>query len=194
MKLPAITSALVVFSVLITSAISADIVEEIDETQARIEFARVLRAENQWNEAIENYRKVLAVQPENYEVAAELAQTLAWNKQPEAAEKILADIPEEHRTSAAIEVAIDIDIRENRMDAAEQKIRQLLAIAETDPLRFRLASVLSWTKKYDESTKIFADLVERNPSDVQLRRRYAQVLGWAGKSSEASEQWKRSLE
>jgi thioredoxin-like negative regulator of GroEL len=166
----------------------------IDDLAARLEMARILRDSSKWDESIATYRKLLELDPSNRAAAGELVQVLVWTKQTKEAETLLAGIPEREWTPAAQAAAADLDIQAGRFDAAEKRLRSLLAIEPSDKLKLQLASVLSWKKQYPEAMEIFKALVEANPTDIQLRRKYAQVLGWAGRPDEAADQWKRSLD
>jgi predicted Zn-dependent protease len=168
---------------------------DIDEATARQEMARVLRDSGNHTEAIKAYQVLLHNAPQNPAAVSELAEVLVWTEQHEEAAKLLATIPEEQWTPSGLSAAADIDTHQGRFADAEKRLRSLLQEnPNSDPLQVRLASVLSWQEKFNESVEIFAGLVEKNPKDVQLRRRYAQVLGWAGKPEAASEQWRISLE
>lgn len=168
--------------------------QSIDDATARLEMARVLRDGGKLAEAINEYQKVLETDPDNTEAANDLAQALVWSEKADEAAKVLANIPADKLTKTGLDAAIDLDIREGKGEEAEKKLRALLKeTPEDDRTLLRLAEVLSWSKQYNESLEIFTGLVERYPDDVQLRRKYAQVLGWAGKPEAAAEQWKTSL-
>ena len=57
----------------------------------------------------------------------------------------------------------------------------------------KLAEMLSWQKKYDASLAEYRKILKALPDDTQVRRRYAFVLIWAGKHSEAASELKKTL-
>lgn len=167
---------------------------EIDDTTARLEMARVLRDSGQHPAAIAAYQELLQKHPHHRSAACELAEVFIWSKQPEQAAQLLADIPEEEWTPSGWAAAAALDTERGQLAQAEKRWRRLLELQPSDTVRVNLALVLSWQKKYEEALPLLAELVEKNPRDVQLRRNYAQILGWAGKPEAASEQWRLSLE
>lgn len=165
----------------------------ISDSMARVEMARAMRADARLREAIVEYRKVLAAEPGNATAACELAQTLVWNHENAEAAKILAGIPENKLTPAGLEAAADLSIDSGKFEDALAKLRALEKTQPSPKVRYRIASVLTWLKKYDEALPIYEELLKQAPGDVQLRRRYAQTLGWAGRNREAAGQWEISL-
>ena len=59
--------------------------------------------------------------------------------------------------------------------------------------RLKLAEMLSWAKKYDESIAEYNTILNVIPGDVQVRRKYAFTLIWAGKHNEAAIELKKTL-
>jgi thioredoxin-like negative regulator of GroEL len=180
-------------SLLLSCCVVLHAQSDIDDSTARLEMARVLRDGGKLAEAEAAYRQVLESKPKDVAAAQELVEVLVWAKKNSEAEAILVAIPEEEWTPTGLSAAADLDIQAGRFEIAEARLRKLQNQAPSDASALRLASVLSWRKAYPESLELFQALVEKNPSDVQLRRKYAQVLGWAGQQEQAAEQWKLSL-
>ena len=65
---------------------------------------------------------------------------------------------------------------------------------KNDKIRLKLASLLSWEKKYPQSIEQYEIILKNRPQDIQVRRRYAQVLTWMGNEQAAIEEWKKTLE
>ncbi|HMO17547.1 MAG TPA: tetratricopeptide repeat protein [Oligoflexia bacterium] len=65
---------------------------------------------------------------------------------------------------------------------------------QAERLRLKLAEVLSWQGRYDESLALYDSIIKNHPDDIQLRRNYAAVLSWAGRHSESVKQLKSTLE
>lgn len=63
-----------------------------------------------------------------------------------------------------------------------------------DQLLLKVAEIQSWQKKYDESLEKYKLLLKTHPDDIQLRRKYAMVLFWAGKNDEAAKELKTTLD
>lgn len=59
--------------------------------------------------------------------------------------------------------------------------------------RLKLAEVLSWTKRYDESLALYRTILAALPADLQVRRRYGLVLLWAGRPEESAAELRRTL-
>ncbi len=60
-------------------------------------------------------------------------------------------------------------------------------------MKFKLAELLSWTKRYADSLVLYRELLSARPDDTQLRRRYAYVLLWSGQLEASAAELKRTL-
>ena len=58
----------------------------------------------------------------------------------------------------------------------------------------RLAEILSWAEKYEESIAQYEILLDARPEDIDLRRKYAFVLIWAGYQEKGAEELKKTLD
>jgi len=166
----------------------------ISEQTARLQIARLLGQDARVQEAVAEYRKLLAEEPDLYEARLELAGLLSTMGETEEARAMLEAIPKEKLDRGGWETLASIHESQSQFAEAQKIYEDLLS---RDPgnqrLRFRLALVLSWQKKYDESLKYLRELARERPEDLQLWRHYAQILGWAGHHGEAIEAWRRTL-
>jgi len=56
-----------------------------------------------------------------------------------------------------------------------------------------MADLLSWTKHYPESLVQYEIILKAKPDDLQVRRKYALVLSWAGRKAEAMAELRKTL-
>jgi tetratricopeptide (TPR) repeat protein len=166
-----------------TSSVAA-----ISDDEARVELARVLSWQKNYDESLAQYRKADAA------LRAEYGQVLGWAGRREEAVASLSSVPADSLSPAAAVLLADLTLGDNKFAEAAKLYRQALVAAPDDlPTRFKLARVLSWQKRYDEALAEFDLLLEAAPEDVQVRRHRAQVLGWAGRVEESAAEWRRTL-
>jgi len=166
----------------------------ISEKSARIQMARMLQKDARAQEAIAEYRKLLADDPSLLPARIELAGLLTAQNQPAEARKLLESIPVEKLDRDGLNILASIYETEGRFPDAEKIYEEILKASPGDQIaRFRLSQVLSWQKKYPEAVRILQTLVQERPTDIQLLRHYAQILGWAGRTKESLEIWKKTL-
>lgn len=183
---------ILVFLLLAGHALAAP--SAIDDVTARRELARVLRDDGQIANAIAEYRKLLATDPQDTATTIELAEVLLWNKEPAESARLLATVPPAKLGATGQRVLGAIALDQGKFAAAEDHFAKALALApEDDHTRFDYAQVLTWQKKFPAALAEYQRLLERHPNDIQLRRNYAQVLGWAGQRDAAIEQWRLTL-
>lgn len=168
--------------------------QELPEWKARWELARVLSYVQRYDEAIDEYQKVLEEKPSLQQARLEMAKVMAWAGKTDQAQDILESFSSE-----------DLD-PESRLDladiyAAQKKYEQAVSIYDSylrdnpdqDRVRLKLAQTLSWASKYESSLKHYEMLVNKRPDDIQLRRQYAQALTWAEQYEQAIEQYRKTL-
>lgn len=171
------------------------VAEPIPEWQARWELARVLIAAERFEEAAVEYRAVLADQPGLTEARVEYGQLLGWQGNTEAALSTLGNIDPEALTPAAKILLADLLMGEERTSESIDLYRSVLEKNPNDATtRFKLARCLSFQKDYPAALAQFEHILQAHPGDVQVRRHYAQVLGWSRQPEKAAEAWRQSLE
>lgn len=169
--------------------------EDIPEWQARLELADLLSGTGRFKEAEEQYRKVLAVQPENNGARQGLARVLAWTGRGDEAEGMFSKLPNDRVTLEDRMLLVDLHIGQKEYDKAIQQLDVILAEhPDADDARLKLAQVYSWDGKLKKSIEQYERLLKRQPDDIQVRRKYAQVLSWAGRNEDAIRELKRTLE
>lgn len=172
-----------------------NIEQGIPDWLARWELAKVLSHAKRYDEAIAEYRKLLAEKPDLAEAKAEMAHVLFWSGQPDKALEVLNELPPGASDGQTAVLMADLYVARQEFDKAEPLYREYLKTHPADQVvRLKLAEVMSWRKKYEDSLREYETLLKERPDDVQLRRKYAIVLNWAGRRDEAIEQLKRTLE
>ena len=172
-----------------TSSVAA-----ISDDEARVELARVLSWQKRYDESLAEYRKALESRPADAALRAEYGQVLGWAGKREEAVATLSSVPVASLSPSAAVLLADLTLGDNKFAEATELYRHALASAPDDqPTRFKLARVLSWQKRYDESLAEFDLILKAAPADVQVRRHRAQVLGWDGRVEESAAEWRRTL-
>ncbi|MDY6903480.1 MAG: tetratricopeptide repeat protein [Thermodesulfobacteriota bacterium] len=169
--------------------------EQIPEWQTRLELARLLTYQEKYEEALAQYRKVLAEKPDMMDVKIEKALVLQYMGETDQAFKTLdglalTDVPPE-----SIKQIADVYAAAKQYKTAEQLYQTYLRTHSGDlSVRFKLARVLSWDGQYDKSLEQYEWILQRRPDDIQVRRHYATVLIWAGRQQDAARQLEQTLE
>lgn len=169
--------------------------EEIPDWKARWELARLLSYVKRYDEAIQEYEKVLKERPGLEEARVEMAKVLFWKGKPDEALALLRRISIEKLDEETRILLADLYVIKKQYDQAEPIYRKYLEKHANDlKVRFKLATLLSWTKRYEESLEQYSVLIKARPDDIQVRRHYAFTLSWAGKHSEAITELKKTLD
>lgn len=174
---------------------SASVVADDSDIKTRLEYARVLSYTKKYDESIAEYQKVLKEDPNLTEAKIELAKVYYYQKNYPEALKSLSEVSGKDRTPDVELVMADIYMVEKDYPKAEEIYRRILdkVPGKKDFIQLRLAEMLSWQKRYDDSLTIYRELIGSHPDDIQLRRKYAMVLLWAGHEEEAAAQLKSTL-
>lgn len=169
--------------------------EEIPDWKARWELARTLGYVQRLDEAVTEYRKLIAERPDLLQAQAELAVILTWQGKGDEAFELIRKVPEESLDEKGRLALADLHLARANYDKAEPLLRAHLAQQPDDPVtRYKLAEMLSWGKRYEEALKEYRLILAARPDDVQVRRKYAQLLGWTGRHAEAVEELRRTLD
>lgn len=169
--------------------------KDIPDWQARWELARTLSYAKKLDESIAQYAKLLQAKPDLQQARAEMATVLFWKGRQDDALKILERIPPTAMSPETRLTAADLYAAKGDHEAAIALYREYLKTnPKDDDARFRLAEVLSWAKKYNESIKEYEAILAVRPHDKQVRRKYALVLSWMGEYEKATAELKRTLE
>lgn len=167
--------------------------DQISEEQARLEMARLLNNDERAQEAINQYKKLIEMDPTIFSAYIELAQIYATQNNLDVAKTLLAKIPQEKLGEKGKLTIAAIAETEGNFTVAQAIYEKLLVENDSQVTRFKLAGVLAWQKDYQASIAQYKKLVEARPNDVQLLRHYAQVLGWNKQFKEAIAVWEKAL-
>lgn len=168
--------------------------DTVTDAEARLELARTLSYLKRYDEALREYRKLLAARPDDGAVRAEYGQVLFWSGDAKAAYAEISRVPPGQLSAEARLALADLAVAEGRFDQAAALFAERVKTVPDDLVaQFKLAEVLSWLKRYDESLALYRGLLDARPADVQLRRRYAMVLMWAGQLDAAAAELRRTL-
>jgi len=166
----------------------------ITEEQARLEMARLLNSDTRVQEAISQYRRLLAIDPTLYTAQIELAQILAAQNQLAEAKALLQAVPADKLGTQGKLIIASIAETEGNFKIAQEIYEQILnEESSNQAIRFRLAEVFAWQKNYTAAINEYRKLVKARPNDTQLLRHFAQVLGWAKQYKEAILVWEQAI-
>lgn len=170
--------------------------DQLSDWETRLEYARVLSYMKKYDESIAEYQKVLQEKPDLIEPKIEIAKIYYYQGKGKEALSIIDSLPNKDLTPDLQIIQADIYLSEKNYDQAEEiYLRNLNQNPEKkDAILLKLAEIYSWEKRYPESLAIYEELLSRHPQDVQLQRKYAMVLMWAGKQQEAAQILKRTLD
>ncbi len=169
--------------------------EQIPDWAARWELARVLSYVGKYDEAVTEYRKLLAEKPDLAEARIELANVFYWEGKKQEALEMLEGVSTKDLDADSRVLIADIYVAQGKYGEAEPLYRQYLDKRPEDlVVRLKLAEMLSWEKKYGPSLSEYEKILEAKPDDTQIRRRYAFVLIWAGRHQEAAAELRKTLD
>ena len=168
---------------------------EISDWEARLDLARSLSYMKQYNESIQQYQKLLEIDPSSAIARRELAAVFFYSGNEKRALEEFSQVSDKDRDDKTWLVIADICLKQENYPHAEMIYSTLLKNdPKNDKIRLKLASLLSWEKKYPQSIEQYEIILKNRPQDIQVRRRYAQVLTWMGNEQAAIEEWKKTLE
>lgn len=159
--------------------------QEESETDLR-ETLNTLVAEEEYDEAIALYKKLLKNNPDDRELRHGLAETLSWNGQNDASieqyRELLKDAPNDR------EIRLELARVLSWAGYYEESIRHYEYLLEEAPLDDTLlletARVMSWAGKFGPSIEKYNYLLSKEPS-TELKLESAKVLTWAGRYTKA---------
>lgn len=169
-----------------------------EDLESRILQASALAYNKEFRRAIERYRLLQKMHPENAEVLKGLAQALGWNKEYEAAiflyRSVLKIDPKDYQ--ASLEIAILLSWQKK----FKESIAQLGSLIESRPERewqisamLQRAQVLSWQKKFNESLAEYRAVLVLEPAAIDAYLGIGTVLEWKGKYKDARANYEKAL-
>lgn len=161
----------------------------------RLELARVLSQQKDFEQAIAEYEKVLAENPENAEARIGLSKVHFYKGDPKKALEVIKPLSVEQMNPEDRLHYADLLASQKQYAEAEKLYLARLEQQPDDLLsRLKLADIQSWTKRYDAALQNFEAILKARPDDKEVRRKYGMVLSWAGRRQDAIEQLRRSLD
>lgn len=163
--------------------------------KTRLEYARVLSYMKKYDQSEHEYRELLKEKPDDTRVKVELVKVYYYQKKNKEAAALIKQIPLNQLSPEEELILAEIAVSEKNYPQAEEAYRKIAAGSseKKEEAQLKLAEVLSWDKKYEESLAIYQDLLKKHPHDLYLRRQYAMVLSWAGKNEEAAKELEATL-
>ncbi|MBI4805016.1 MAG: tetratricopeptide repeat protein [Desulfovibrio sp.] len=163
--------------------------DEINDTEARFELARLLsRNESTLDQAVTEYRRVLAASPGDSRAILELADVLARMRRYQDALKLLESItlgstprPE------SVSLLGDIRLYSGDIPGAVQAYSKAYSLKPTLPgLELKLAQALSWSGRQRAALPLLRHLHAVKPEDTGVAVLFAQALAATGNREQAA--------
>lgn len=125
----------------------------------------------------------------------ELAKVYYYQKKYDEALTQLKEMAPHEKTLEEELLFADIYLAQKEYPKAEEIYRRIgeKDSEKRDEIRLKLAEMLSWQKRFEESLAIYKELLEKHPDDNPLRRKYAEVLLWSGNGREAAKELEKTL-
>lgn len=124
----------------------------------------------------------------------QLAQIYLWDNQPKKAitvlEEALRQDPKDKRAKILQAKAL---YYAGKSDEAAGILDQLLALDDKE-LNNLLAEVYVASQQHKEALKLYRQIVQRDPSDLKIRKQFAALLSWAEKYDESIKEYQYILE
>ena len=152
----------------------------MSDSGARLELAKILSYDKKYPEAIEAYRQVLGVDPDNLAAKIGLREVFYWSGNIEAAAATLQGVPAEKLDDKAKLMLADIIVAKKNYEGALGIYSAYLKEKPDDlVVRLKLADIQTWMKRYPEALANYALILKASPSDRQVRRKYGMALSCA---------------
>lgn len=168
--------------------------KQITNWEARLEYAKLLTNLKRYDESLIQYHKLLDEKPGSIEIRLDIAQVLYYQGKPKEALELLEKIPPKHMNDKTLLMMAEIYVSIKEYAKGESILREeLKKMPDNNWIKFKLAELLSWQKRYPESIQLYEQIVNSAPEDIQVRRKYAMVLMWMGEESKAAEELEKTL-
>lgn len=143
--------------------------KKISHISSLFESAKRYSHKSKFKEAIQNYRDILILQPDQIDAKVSLANTLAWDKQYEEAEKLIQEILKEK--SDHIESWIILANIYAWQNQYEKSIEILLNKLKEYPgnisILMGLANVHRWKGDKEKSQEILKEILNIDPKHAE---------------------------
>jgi tetratricopeptide (TPR) repeat protein len=169
-------------------------IEEIPDWLVRWELARALSHMKRYDEALDEYGKLLKARPDLVEARIETANILYWQGKVKEALRELEKLPFRDLPDISRLLMAELYRSLKQYERSVSIYRDHLSKQPDDQsTRLKLAEALSWMKDYPASLKEYEIILKARPSDIHVRRKYAMVLSWAGRHADAARELRTTL-
>jgi len=165
--------------------------DSADDPEPHVRFGDVWYSQNEWKEAIPNYRRAIAIAPRNVKAQLSLAQCLLRIYEPAEAEKgFRIVIREDPENAEALEGLGTCLMSQSRLEDARTAF---LAVIDRNPghleARRRLGELELALERPERAVDWLKPLVDAWPEDKAYCSLYAQALQEIGRVEEARPWW-----
>ncbi len=154
--------------------------DAIKRDSSKIEYRELLAQiyinSGQFEKAVNEYRAIVRIDPQNVPATYTLAQLLARVKPLEALELYNSLVVRQGPTWEVLMQVAQLNSVLQRYDKAADAFEQMLKIDPSNlTLKKNLADVYLRLKQYDKALVVLNDVLEKNPGNVMLRATLADV-------------------
>jgi tetratricopeptide (TPR) repeat protein len=167
-----------------------------NDTEIRLERARVLAWARRYEPAIATVDTLLARDPANRAALEARAQFTSWSGRYAESLADYGRLIDISPTDPSLQIARARVLGWARQyeQAAANYEQMLRADPNNRDALLGLAHVLSWGGRIDSAAVIFRKLVARDPRDVDALKGIARAASWSGNLREGEREWRRVLE
>jgi tetratricopeptide (TPR) repeat protein len=171
---------------------------EADSTQSRAlhRLALITAWNEEYDEALTLFQRLLSLEPENVEARVDRARVLAWRGDVRQALEVLDGILENRpELPQALEAKAQFQSSTGEYSEALSSYEDLLGIAD-DPTGVLLAQarVLGWASRLEESRTVYDSILASNPQNLEARLGLARVMAYSDRTHEAVSRYRSVLQ
>ncbi len=161
---------------------------------AEVKLARVLSWQKKYDESIKYYERYVKRHPKDYAVIFEAADVTFWNGGYERARELYIEAAASPKIAAkSWYQAGYMSLILSDFKSAATYFEKSLQIKDEDETRIKLAEVLSYDKRFDDSIVQYDLVLQKDPDNLAALSGKADVLSWEDRFSESVELYERRL-
>ncbi|HPS54866.1 MAG TPA: tetratricopeptide repeat protein [Sedimentisphaerales bacterium] len=150
-----------------------------DDYKSRIWLGDTYYGLNDYAKAEQVYRNVLE-REDSIKIRKSLAEVLVWQRKFEPALKILSGLEEiAPQNIWLLKLEADIYVEQQEFAKAESVYRKLIHLDRDGPYYEKLAEVLAWQKKYEESIALLEKIIDQGGGSLKQMELLADVYCWS---------------